>query len=518
MLIDKLQDPAAYPHEVTRIRVIETHISWVLLTGRYAYKIKKPVDLGFLDFSTLPLRQHYCDEELRLNRRFAPDLYVDVVPIGGSVSAPRLGEAPALEWAVRMHEFPVEAGLDVELEQGRVEADQLRQLADRVADAHLAAPALADPRFASAEHIGKPARENFDSLMANCDSPLLRDQLASLCDWTEHALQELAPVFAERAGGGLTRECHGDLHAGNVVRLDAGLVPFDCIEFSDDLRCIDVISDIAFLYMDLVYRRRPDLAAAFLTRYLECTGDYAGLSVLGFYLVYRAVVRAKVAGVRYRQHGDPADAASIADHLALALRIAERSERPLLVICQGLSGSGKTWLSDKLIAALPALRLRSDVLRKQQAGLAEFERSGSGLNEGLYAPASSEAVYRQLAEFARLGLSAGLNVIVDATCLRRSQRDALRATAQTAGAGFVIAHCDASRETLKRRIRERSATGSDASEADDKVLESQIAGQDPLADEELGYSVTVNTAALQDIAELAATLRHRAAATTRFAK
>ena len=511
MLIEELQEPDAYPHEVTQIRALETHISWVLLTGSYAYKIKKPVDLGFLDFSTLELRRHYCEEELRLNRRFAPELYVDVVPIGGSHSAPRIGEEPAIEWAVRMQEFPVEAGLDFELKAGRASVAQLRQLAELVAGAHQAAPRPQDTQVSAASTTSSGRRRTTStSLETDCDSPLLQQQLASLRDWTERELQRLAPVFADRAEQGFIRECHGDLHAGNIVCLESGPVPFDCIEFSEELRCIDVISDIAFLYMDLVYRRRPDLAAAFLTRYLECTGDYAGLAVLPFYLVYRATVRAKIAAVRYRQHGAPADAASVADHLALAMRMAEPQDPPLLVICQGLSGSGKTWLSDQLIVALPALRLRSDLLRKQQAGLGELQRSGSGLNEGLYSRDVSEDVYRQLAGFARLGLSAGLNVIVDATCLRRSQRDAFLATAETAAAGFVIAHCDAPRDVLEQRIRQRDSAGTDASEADLAVLKAQLDVQETLAEDELRYSVALDTSELESIAELAAALRERA--------
>lgn len=510
MLIEQLQEPAAYPHEVTHIRALETHISWVLLTGSYAYKIKKPLNLGFLDFSTLDLRRHYCEEELRLNRRFAPDLYVDVVPIGGSSSAPRVGEEPAIEWAVRMHEFPVEAGLDAKLAQGRVTAVQLSELAERVAAAHASAPVPDDARFGSLDSIRRPAMDNFDSLQADCDSPLLQQQLASLRGWTEREIERLAPVFAARTAGGFVRECHGDLHAGNVVCLDTGLVPFDCIEFSDELRCIDVVNDIAFLYMDLAYRQRPDLAAVFLNRYLECTGDYAGLRVLPFYLIYRAAVRAKIAAVRYRQHGVPADAASVADHLALATRRADPGDPPLLVACHGLSGSGKSWLSERLITALPALRLRSDVLRKQRAGLGELARSDSGLNQGLYARETSEQVYRELAGLARLGLAAGFDMLVDATCLRRAQRDAFRDAAYKAGARFVIAHCEAPRDVLEARIGRRSTQGADASEANLEVLEAQFANRDRLASDELAYCVTVDTTDDDAFSGLAERLRQGA--------
>jgi len=503
-LVSSLQRSEAFPHPVQEIRVLETHISWVILTGLYAYKIKKPVDLGFLDFSTVELRKHFCEEELRLNRRFTPDLYIDVVPIGGTLPQAHVGEEPALDWAVRMHQFPPEACLDAELAQGRAGSADLRQLAEVVARAHGDAPVISDQYSDALDNIRVSALENFASLQANCDEPLLQAQLASLRAWTELACQRLAPVFAERARDSFMRECHGDLHTGNIVRLEPGLVPFDCIEFSTTLRCIDVISDAAFLYMDLVYRRHPHLAAVFLNRYLECNGDYAGLAVLPFYLIYRATVRAKVAAVRYQQHGAPADLASVTEHLALAARIAEPHDQPLLLICHGLSGSGKTWLSEQLIPAIPAIRLRSDIVRKQMAGLDESSRSESAIGEGLYTTAKTAGTYAQLAEFASPALSAGLNVIIDATCLRRADRDAFLTAARGAKAGAVILNCQAPPAELELRIRHRHQEGKDASEADLDVLAYQLANVETLDAEELTRCITVDTTQNPDIAAIAA--------------
>ncbi len=493
-LIRSLQRKDAFPHAVQDIQVLETHISWIVLTGKYAYKIKKPLDLGFLNFSTIELRKHFCEEELRLNRRFSPDLYIDVVPIGGTPQQRQVGEEPAMDWAVRMHQFPPEAGLDAELAQRRASVADLRQLAEVLAGVHRAAPVISDERFGSLDSIRVPAMDNFDSLRSDCDSPLLQAQLVSLCEWTELRCRQLAPIFAERARGGFIRECHGDLHAGNIVRLEAGLVPFDCIEFSADLRCIDVMSDVAFLCMDLIYRQRPDLAVAFLNRYLECSGDYAGLAVLPFYLVYRAVVRAKIAAVRYQQHGSPADSASTADHLALAARLSDPGNRPLLVICHGLSGSGKTWLSEQLIPAIPAIRLRSDIIRKQMAGLDEASRSESGIGEGLYTADRTTHTYARLAKLAKLALAAGLNVIVDATCLRRADRDTFLAVAGAMNSGAVILDCQAPVEELERRIQRRYREGTDASEADLAVLAYQLANVEPLNAEELARCIPVDTA------------------------
>ena len=287
------------------VEVVETHISWVLLAGDYAYKIKKAVNLGFLDFSTLEKRRFYCAEELRLNRRLAPDLYLEVVPIAGSADHPVLnGPGPAIEYAVKMRRFPQACLLDQVLLRGELTPETIDAIARRIADFH-GRTAIADNEspFGTPERAHLPVAENFAQIR-----PRLRDnedliRLDELERWSEREYQARFNALAARKARGLIRECHGDLHLGNMALLDGEAVPFDCIEFSDNLRWIDVISEAAFLAMDLQDRGRPDLARRFLNAYLEQTGDYEGLEVLRYYLVYRAMVRAKVACIRAGQDG-----------------------------------------------------------------------------------------------------------------------------------------------------------------------------------------------------------------------
>ncbi|MDT8321394.1 MAG: phosphotransferase, partial [Xanthomonadales bacterium] len=304
--IRQLLDPAAWPAVDEPPQLIETHISWVILAGEFAYKIKKPVSLGFLDFSTRALRKHYCEEELRLNRRTAPELYLDVVSIGRTHAGLRVGAEPVVDYAVKMRRFPEEARLDHGLRAGRLGPVDMRELAAMIADFHdrLAPSINRDAAFA-AERASKPVLNNFTYLRENLGrrGP---PQLERVEDWTSRQIEALRPVFAARAAGGFVRECHGDLHLANLLRLEGRFRAFDCIEFDEGLRRIDIVNDMAFLVMDLEHRGRDDYARRFLNKYLEHTGDYAGLGVFSYYLAYRALVRAKVDGIRLRQESTDA--------------------------------------------------------------------------------------------------------------------------------------------------------------------------------------------------------------------
>jgi aminoglycoside phosphotransferase family enzyme len=302
-LFAALLDPACYPHPVARVRVIETHISWVLLTGEYAYKIKKPVNLGFVDFTTPGQRRYYCEEELRLNRRLALGLYLEVVSIRGDPGAPRIsGEGPVLDYAVKMREFPQDALASRRIAGGDFGAAEIDALAARVAEFHAGAPAAGpEGRFGTPDAVLSAALQNFEQMLPLVKTVTEVRTLRMLRQWTEREHGARRDAFERRRGEGFVRECHGDLHLGNITMIDGRPVPFDCIEFNDELRWIDVMSEVAFLAMDLEDRGRRDLAWRFLNRYLEATGDYAGIPVLRFYLVYRALVRAKVHLIRSRQ-------------------------------------------------------------------------------------------------------------------------------------------------------------------------------------------------------------------------
>jgi hypothetical protein len=500
-LIAALRAPEAYPHPVeSPIRVQETHISWVLLTGPYAYKVKKPLALSFLDYSTLERRRFFCEEELRLNRRCAPGLYLEAVPIGGTVDAPRIGDAtgPALEYAVRMLQFDTREELDQLVAAGLVAADEVRQLGHDVAMFHaLAAHAPADSPFGTPTRLHGVTRDNFAELERLHPAGIDTARVASLKEFSDSTFQAVESVMAGRRGAGWVRECHGDLHCANVVRWRGRLTPFDGIEFDPGLRYVDVVSDIAFLAMDLGVRGRNDLRLAALNAWAAGLGDYAGLALLPYYENYRALVRAKVAAMRASQ----AAAGSAARHAAVAeisryLDWANaRSCRPkprLLLTC-GLSGSGKTWLAERLAAAIGAIHVRSDVERKRLAGIAPLASSRSPPDAGIYTPDFNERTYRRLAECAGSCLQSGESIIVDAAFLRRHERRAMLDEAAAHGADGLILHCTAPLDELKRRVAARRSAMNDASEADVALLDRQPSYWEPLDEAERRSTITVDT-------------------------
>ncbi|MBI5331878.1 MAG: AAA family ATPase [Betaproteobacteria bacterium] len=469
-------------------RLIETHISWVIVAGGYAYKLKKPVNLGFLDFSTLDKRRTCCKEEIRLNRRLAPDIYLAAIPITGSADAPVLGgKGEAIEWAVQMRAFPADATLDRE---AQITPQQIDALADRIAAFHLSlGPASG---YGAPAQIQAPALENLAQLAA---LPLPDDLCARLTRieaWTRNTGARLEPVFLQRQKDGCIRECHGDLHLGNIAWVDDAPLIFDCIEFNLALRCIDVQSEIAFLVMDLTHRDQEALAWRALNRYLETTGDYAGLAVLPYYLVYRALVRAKVEAIRAHQAGD--DFALCRAYLDLAERLA-RPRRAQLLLMHGVSGSGKSWRSQHALEALGAIRLRADVERKRLFGLGPLD-SSRAIPGGIYTREAGARTLARLLECAEALLAQGWTVILDATFLSRSWREPCVQMAQRQGAPWRILSLEAAPDTLRARLHQRTTQGGDASEADLAVLESQLAHQDALTPEEAAH--TLNGAAPLD--------------------
>ncbi len=352
-LIRSLLYERAYAHPVENIRLLDTHISWVILTGNFAYKIKKPIKLEFLDFSSLEQRRHFCEEELRLNRRWARDLYVEVVPISGSFEDPKVGGGgEPIEYAVKMVQFPQSAQLDAQLDAGLLTEADMIALAERIAAQHGTIPACTQlSEKDTVRLVRHPMLENIEHLKQHVSW----DELQGLSAWTGNNLQELWSTLIQRQEEGFVRECHGDLHLANLVRLPSGISAFDCLEFNAELRNIDVISDVSFLVMDLISRGRQDLAYSFINRYLECTGDYAGMSVFGLYFVYHALIRAKIAAIHSLERSEESDRQRDLDEMSHYCSVARRfteTSRPCLILMHGFSGSGKTWLSQQLDFAL----------------------------------------------------------------------------------------------------------------------------------------------------------------------
>lgn len=507
-LIAALQDAEAFDHPVDEIQLIETHISYVLLTGRFAYKIKKALNLGFLDFSTLDRRRRCCEEELRLNRRTAPEIYLDVVPVAGTPQQPRMaGTGTAMEYAVKMRQFPQQAVAIHLMKRGKLTAEHMDGIAATLAAFHgSVAVAGADASWGAPQQVRRQVLDNFDAIAPTLTNDEDTHCLAALRRWSEQAFSALTPALAARKADGFIRECHGDMHLGNLAVLDDHIAAFDCIEFNPDLRWIDVISEAAFLVMDLEDHGRTDFAWRFLNTYLEHTGDYGGMAVMACYKAYRAMVRAKVSRIRLCQSGiGDTERADLEQEYQGYIRLAEGCTKPnpiRLIITHGLSGSGKTTVARELAAQLGAAHIRSDIERKRLYGLAPTQHSGSGIDEGLYSREAGELTYARLAELAADLLGSGYTVIVDAAFLHGAQRARFQTLAEERGVPWIILDVHAPEQQLRTRITRRLARREGASEADLAVLESQLQHRDPLTEAEQACAVAVDTSLAPDPAGL----------------
>jgi aminoglycoside phosphotransferase family enzyme/predicted kinase len=506
-LIRSLLKPDVYDHPATDIELIETHISWVILTGTYAYKIKKPVDLGFLDFSTLEKRLFCCNEELRLNSRLAAPIYLEVVAISGSREQPVLrGTGDAIEYAVKMVQFPQQAQLDNMLANGELKKYHMDAIADLVAGFHANIDVAAeDSSFGDPEHVYQPVAENFTQIRQHLHTRKSDEQLKALEDWSQATFSALKPVFEQRKRDGYIRECHGDMHLRNLVWFNGEPLAFDCLEFNPALRWIDTLSEVAFLVMDLQDRNQPELAQRFLNAYLEHCGDYQGMRVFHFYLAYRALVRAKVDAIRAGQHGiseiEKHEAeAEFHAYLKLA-RSCTRLSRPKLIITRGMSASGKSTLTQPLLETMGAIRIRSDVERKRLFGIHADTDSAAGIGKGIYSVEAGIKTYEQLLALADALLDAGITVIVDAAFLKYEQRRPFGELAQYKQTPFIILQFSAAAETLRRRIKART---DDVSDADLSVLEHQLDTVKPLRESELSSLIEIDTEQAFDAAGLVA--------------
>jgi aminoglycoside phosphotransferase family enzyme/predicted kinase len=487
--------PEAFPHPVMRIEVRETHISWVILTGPFAYKIKKSVRFDFLDASTLERRRALCEEELRLNRRLAGNIYLNVVPITREAGDLCVGgRGQVIEYAVRMKQFDVAQEMPALLARGAVRSDELIDLALRLAEFHRTAPsAPAAGDFPHTQQLHDAVLGNLATLLSHLDAHSVLPEMGPTIDWTHHYLRASLDALRSREQSGAIRECHGDLHARNIVRWAGRLIPFDCLEFDPKLRWIDVMNDVAFLVMDLTAHHRTDLAAAFLNAYVERTGDYKGLRHLGFYAVYRALVRAMVDGLAMEQ--SPARRAELQGRFISRIETAwgyVNHPPPTLFITHGFSGSGKSWLSERLVAPLSAVRIRSDVERKRIAKIGS-ENEDQFFGRGLYKREMTYRTYAHLLECAEATLKGGINTIIDATFLSGAHRRSFHELAVREGLRFIILDCQADPCTMVRRVRARGSLGTDPSDADAAILAQQQKVAEPLNDAERASALSIDT-------------------------
>lgn len=497
-LVRGLLEPSAYPHSCGQIELVETHISWVFLTGTYAYKLKKPVNLGFLDFSSLEKREHFCHEELRLNSRHATDLYLGVVTITGREDEPTVeGDGPVLDYAVKMRQFDQNGLLDRQLAQGRLTQAKIDRLVEVTVHLHEQADSGRD--HGTPALVQAPCLQNFEQLESLLPG---EERLEAFRRWTEEEFERLTPLMRVRQKRGRVKECHGDLHLGNVTEIDGEIVIFDGIEFNEEFRWTDVFNEIAFLFTDLEHRGRSDLAWRALNLYLELTGDYGGLRLLRYYRLYRIMVRAKVDAFRLNQPGlDEEERRGLERDIEHYFQQAENTLHcppPNLVLTRGPSGCGKTYLSMGLLQQVGAVRLRSDVERKRKFGLPPGADSHSPVGGGIYTQAATEETFAQLLTLTIGVLEAGYPVIVDATFLAEERIRPFLSMAAEYGYPMVVLDINAPAPILKERLARRSG---DASEADQGVLEKQLAHYRPLA---APYALAVDGHHPPEPAELAA--------------
>ncbi len=503
-LITALHQASIYPHTCTEIEVIETHISWVILTGDYAYKIKKPVDFGFLNFTSLAQRKQYCEAELILNSRSAPDLYLGLVEIRGSAKKPLLnGSGPVVEYAIKMNQFGKKQLFNELHLADQLSFEHIDELAELVSSFHSEVQATeGTSNYGQPEQVYAPMQQNFDQIRALTSDKKHLDQLAQLEAWTESTFERLIPLLEQRKNAGFVRECHGDMHMGNITLFKERVTLFDCIEFNDDFRWIDVISDIAFLVMDFEDHDLPHYANRFLNLYLEQTGDYAGLKLLSFYKAYRAVVRAKISlfnlnAPNMSNTQKEQFIAQYEQYINLAESYSALPNRFMLTM-NGVSGTGKSTIALRLVDRLGPIRIRSDIERKRIFGIAANEHPSAQDSAQIYSDNATQKTYKILAHLCGEVLDAGLSVIIDATNLRHWQRQVLQEVANERGVPVCIAFCEASMSVIQEWIQKRSLEGVDASDADINVVFKQINTLEPLNKEELMQAITIHSNILEE--------------------
>jgi aminoglycoside phosphotransferase family enzyme/predicted kinase len=483
--IEALLSPAAYPHPVGRVELVQTHISYVFLAGDFVYKVKKPVDLGFLDFTTLEKRRFYCHEELRLNRRLCPGTYLDVVPIGsagGGVCVEAAG--PAVDYAVKMKRLPEDCMMERLLRRRAVDPEMLRALAAKIAEFHAAAET--NERISSIgglETVVGNWRENFEQTEPFIGRTVSRRQFRDIEAYVEGFVEKETELFRRRVEEGRVRDCHGDLRVEAVCFPD-GICIFDCIEFNERFRYSDVAADLAFLAMDLDFRGQQALSDELVGLYLGMSGDTTLPLVLNFYKCYRAYVRGKVDGFQLDEPEVPPEQRAAAQRRARRyFRLAHRYARPgvgrALVTMVGVTGTGKSYLANALAGRLGAAIISSDATRKTLAGIAPTERREEPIDSGLYSPEVTERTYAAMLERARPFLAGDKPVILDATYHGRRYREEAAALARSLGARFLAVECVVSESLVRERLAERRDEPRTISDGRWEVYEKQRSRYEP---------------------------------------
>jgi aminoglycoside phosphotransferase family enzyme/predicted kinase len=470
----------------------DTHISSIIVAGEFAYKFKKPVHFDFVDFSRLEARSFYCQEELRLNRRLAPEIYLHVVAITGSALHPSIdgsGDSDEpVEYAVKMRAFSQQALWSYRIERKILSSNEVDELAQKLAHFHRSISiAPNQSMWGTFNAVQKTASDNLTTIAAHVTTDAQTKVIDALEQWQETSLQNLKSLIDSRKQHGFVRECHGDLHGGNILTIDDHVAVFDCIEFNDGLRWIDVMDDLAFIYMDLEFHTLHALATRLLNDYLSITGDYSGVGLLRYCRTQRALVRAKVALLRAEQLTEETSAASQKETAGQYLAFALQSIQPArtgIIIMHGYSGSGKSTVAKYLAEHLGSIQIRSDVERKRMHGIEPTAFTTATIDADLYTRAATVATYDRLLMLARTIVASGFSVIVDAAFLKREERSAFKKMAAELGVPFFVMDVLAGEETLRKRVVARAQSGRDPSDADVDVLARQLVHAEAISEEE----------------------------------
>ncbi|BAZ04357.1 hypothetical protein NIES3974_09950 [Calothrix sp. NIES-3974] len=492
-VIHKMLQADFYPHPVEEpIQLVQTHCSYVLLTGEFVYKVKKPVDFGFLNYSTLAKRKFYCYEELRLNQRGAAELYLEVVAITTSNGDYVLGgEGEAVEYALKMRQFPADGLLSTRFENGTITAGEIEELGRVVANYHRHTETNDYIRsFGTVEKVRESIDQNYEQTEVYIGKAQTLSQFEQTKAYTDNFFATKVELFNQRCANNFIRECHGDLHMGNICCWQGQILLFDCIEFNEPFRFVDVMYDVAFAVMDLQARHRPDLANIFLNTYLEQTGDWEGLQVLPLYLSRQAYVRAKVTSFLLDDSAiSPAAKQQAAATAAAYYRQAweyTQTHQGKIFLMSGVSGSGKSTTAKYISQHSGAILIRSDAVRKHLAGIGLLERGG----EEIYTPEMTAKTYGRLSELGILLAQQGWTVILDAKFDRVELRQNVLKPAINAQIPVQIIECVAPESVLRSRLEARTG---DIADATADLLTSQLAAAEPFTEEEKNYVKTLDT-------------------------
>jgi len=495
-IIKNIGNPKFFGSDVKSVDIIQTHISFIALTGKYAYKIKKQVNYGFLDFSTIEKRKYYCEEEMRLNRRLCPDIYLDVIPITKKNSILELnGDGEIVDYVLKMKEFPQQKIMTNLLKQGKINKEKIENICNILVKFYNSEGHSKEiDRYGALKAIKRNICENFEQTESMIDITIPKGTYENIKIMSNKFFKEKKDLFKKRIKHKYIKNCHGDLHSGNIVVLDEKIYIFDCIEFNNRFRYCDTASDIGFLAMDLDYMNYPYLSSHIIIKYIEKSKDIGILEMLNFYKSYRAYVRGKVIGFKLNDSNNTNENKQdiinttkkyfdLSEYYAQLFSLEMNIKKPLIFIIGGLTGTGKSTLSLKISVDYNALLINTDIIRKELAGINMFERHHDEINTGLYAPEKIDQTYEKVIEKAAYFLKNGENVVLDATFQKKKYRDMARRIAKENNAILITVQCECPEDVVRKWLEKRKKTKT-ASDGRWEIYINQKTTFEPFTDEE----------------------------------